>query len=180
MIATPATTATNAASAGQRRRQSTAAMSCVKVGRGPAASSGRAVVTGSPGAAAGEESGNRLHEDLEVEPGAPVLDVEVIPLDAVGKGGVPAQAVDLRPTGQPGLHAMALRVAIDGLLEELDVVQALRPRSDQRHVAAQHVPELRQLVHRRAAQELADRRPAVRPRARAVLPGSTLLTAGGQ
>ena len=40
-------------------------------------------------------------------------------------------------------------------LDELDL---LRPRADEAHVAAEHVPELRQLVEARAPQEAADAR----------------------
>src|SRR4051794_14613207 len=102
----------------------------------PWGASPETAVNASPGAASGQKSGDRLHEDLEVEPGAPVLDVEVIPLDAVGERRVATQPVDLGPAGEPGLHAMTVGVAVDRPLEQLDVVESLGPRADQRHVAA--------------------------------------------
>src|SRR4051794_18213647 len=99
---TPSRTATNAASATQRRRHRTPA----------------SVVIESACAMAGHQCRDRLEQDLEVEPGAPVLDVEVVPLDAVFERGLAAQSVDLRPAGEARLHAVAIRVAVDRLLEE--------------------------------------------------------------
>ena len=66
---------------------------------------------------------------------------------------VAAPAVDLRPAGEAGLHLVAQHVLRNLVLELLDEVRPLGPRPDDRHVAAQHVPELRQLVEVRAAQE---------------------------
>ena len=67
--------------------------------------------------------------------------------------------MDLRPAGDPGQHlepaALALGVA-------LDLVAERRARPDQAHVAADDVPQLRQLVERGAAQKGTDPRdPAV-------------------
>src|SRR4051794_20520616 len=42
-------------------------------------------------AATGKDRGNGQDEDLEVEPGRPILHVIVVPLDPVGKRYVPAQ-----------------------------------------------------------------------------------------
>ncbi len=56
---------------------------------------------------------------------------------------------------------MAVAVAVDVLLEGADEVGALGARPDDRHVAAQDVEELRQLVERQAAHDLADARAAV-------------------
>ena len=69
-----------------------------------------------------------------------------------------AAAGDLPETGDARLgfeHA----AAVPGLVL-LDLVRQRRPRADERHVAAQHVPELRQLVEARLAQNASDRRDA--------------------
>ena len=58
----------------------------------------------------------------------------------------------------PGLHREAAE-PVRGVV--VDLVVDRRPRPDERHVAAQHVPELRQLVQARAAQEAAHARDAV-------------------
>ena len=55
---------------------------------------------------------------------------------------------------------MAEHVLRDAVLELLDEVRSLGPRADDGHVAAQHVPELRQLVDVEAAQQPADPRRA--------------------
>ena len=83
----------------------------------------------------------------------PVLDVVEVVLDALLERGVAAPAVDLRPAGDAGLHLVAQHVLRNAVLELLDEERPLRPRADERHVAAEHVPELRQLVEVRAAQE---------------------------
>src|SRR3990172_4178020 len=89
-----------------------------------------------------EERERRPQQDLRVhEPGA-VLHVPDVELDPLlpGKRGAP---VDLGPAGQAGLDlealALPLRVA-------LDLIGEGRPRPDEAHVAAQDVPDLRQLV----------------------------------
>ena len=104
---------------------------------------------------------DRHHEDLQVERRRPVLDVVVVPLDAVGERGLAAQAADLRPAGDAGLDAMAVGVARQVAPEQRRELGALRARADQAHLAAEHVDELRQLVQRRAAQEAPDARAAV-------------------
>jgi hypothetical protein len=57
--------------------------------------------------------------------------------------------VDLRPTGDPGLD---LEAATLTRRVPLDLVAKGRPRADDAHVAADDVPELRQLVDREAAE----------------------------
>ena len=88
-------------------------------------------------------------------------DVVVVPLDALGERSLPAQAVDLRPAGDPRLDAVAVVVADDVLVEQLDELRALGAGPDQAHLAAQDVQQLRQLVDRGATQEAPDRRAAV-------------------
>src|SRR5215218_3826746 len=128
--------------------------------RPPVTASGDLRAT-SLGVVASEQRRDRHQDDLQVEPERPVLDVVVVPLDPVVERGLPAQPLHLRPAGQTGLDAMAVAVAVDVLLEGADEVRALRARPDDRHVAAQDVEELRQLVERQAAHDLADARAAV-------------------
>ena len=66
----------------------------------------------------------------------------------------------LRPAGDAGLHAVAQHVARDLVLELAHERRPLGARADDRHVAGEHVPDLRQLVERPRAQELADARAA--------------------
>ena len=102
----------------------------------------------------------RQPHDLEVERDRPVLDVVEVVLDALLDRRVAAPAVDLRPAGQARAHLVAQHVLRDPLLELVDEERPLGPRADERHVAAQHVPELRQLVDVGAPQQAADRRAA--------------------
>jgi hypothetical protein len=81
-----------------------------------------------------------------------VLDVPEVELDAL----VPGQRrtpVDLGPAGDPRLDRQAPALAL-GVLLDLDGHRGTR--ADDRHVAAQHVDEVGQLVQRRAAQQRAD------------------------
>src|SRR5918912_2127514 len=109
-----------------------------------------------------EDGGHRHEQDLQVEPEGPVLDVVVVPLDPVRERGLAAQAVDLRPPGDAGLDAVAVLVAADAPLEQLDELRALGARPDNAHLAAQDVEELGQLVDRDPPHEPADRRATVR------------------
>src|SRR5262245_52531879 len=63
---------------------------------------------------------------------------------------------DLRPTGQPRFHQMALGVIRDALFEPLDELRALRARADQTHLASQDVEKLRGLVEMKLADEPPD------------------------
>src|SRR5436305_12947368 len=101
---------------------------------------------------AAQDEPHRPEEDLEIESQRLMLDVPEVELDPLG----PRQrspAVDLRPAGDPGLDgqppALALRVLLDLDLER-------RPRTDDRHFAAQDVPQVAQLVQRISAQHRAD------------------------
>src|SRR3954447_22445801 len=68
-------------------------------------------------AAPGKDGRDGQNEDLEVEPGRPILHVIVVPLDAIGKRDVTAQSLDLGPAGQAGLDAMTVAVAVHPLGE---------------------------------------------------------------
>src|SRR5436305_11460658 len=94
----------------------------------------------------------REPHDLEIERDRPVLDVIEVVLDALLERRVAAPAVDLRPSSDAGLDLVAQHVLRDAVLELLDEERPLRTRADDRHVAAEDVPELRQLVEVESAQ----------------------------
>src|SRR5688572_7458963 len=99
--------------------------------------------------------GNGPDQDAGVErqrPGVDVLDIE---LDPAFEGDV-APALHLPQTRDARPHAEPAHVR--GIGDPLDVTPRQRARSDQRHVATQDVPELRQLVERRPPQEAPERR----------------------
>src|SRR3546814_7673575 len=104
-------------------------------------------------------------QDSEVERERPVLDVEKVvldaPLDLFHGVGLSAPAVHLRPAGDARLHPVARRVGVDGFLVEPPGGLGggrVRARPDQRHVASEHVDELRQLVEAGSSQEAPDPR----------------------
>src|SRR3954468_11715657 len=108
-----------------------------------------------------ERRGDRHQEDLEVEREGPVLDVVVVPLDPVAQGGLPAEPVHLRPSGDAGLDAVAVRIALDPGAEHVDELGPLGARAHEAHLATDDVDQLRQLVEAGAAQEGAEARAAV-------------------
>ena len=95
-----------------------------------------------------------FEDDEEVERDRQVLDVEEVVLQLLhrvfdaGAVGV----AHLRPAGQAGLDDVALAVERNLAVKLLHELRALGPRPHEAHVAAQHVPQLRQLVEPRAAQ----------------------------
>src|SRR3954454_6887995 len=60
---------------------------------------------------------DREDEDLHVESQRPVLDVVVVPLDAVRERGLASQPVDLGPAGDARPDPQAVVVALDVALE---------------------------------------------------------------
>ena len=74
-------------------------------------------------------------------------DVVVVPLDALVERRLPAQAVHLCPPGDSRLHPVAVAIADDAFAEQLDELGPLGARSDEAHLAAQDVDELRKLVN---------------------------------
>src|SRR5687767_3560135 len=96
--------------------------------------------------------------DFQIQGYGPVLDVIEVVLDALLERGVAAPAVDLRPAGDAGLHLVAQHVLRNAVLELLDEERPLRARTDDRHIALQHVPELRQLIEVELAQPAPERR----------------------
>ena len=61
--------------------------------------------------------------------------------------------VDLRPAGDAGLHAMPLAVIGNLLGKSLHEFGPLRPRADQRHLSAQHIEKLGELIEPQPAKK---------------------------
>src|SRR5947208_16442041 len=98
---------------------------------------------------AAEERARSAQQDLGVDAGRAALDVPEVELDALGPRESRA-AVDLRPTGDAGLDVEAVALPVVVLL---DLVAERRPGADDRHLAADDVPELRHLVEREPAEQ---------------------------
>src|SRR5437763_5681334 len=98
---------------------------------------------------AAEEGARRAQQDLQVDERRAVLDVPEVELDPL-RPGEPRPAVDLRPARDPGpdIEPVALPLVV-----LVDLVTERRPWSDDRHLAADDVPELRQLVQRQPPQD---------------------------
>src|SRR5438034_1398901 len=90
-------------------------------------------VISASGRAGAHDGAERFERDLQIEPEGPVLDVPVVPLDPIGERGLSPEAVDLRPTRDARLHAMAIVVAIDVLAEHVDELRPFRAGTDQAH-----------------------------------------------
>ena len=88
---------------------------------------------------------------------AAVADVEDVVAQLVARMREVA-AAELRQAGHPGPDHEARRVVADLAHRRREEHRPDRPRADQVHVAADDVPELRDLVELRALQEAADRR----------------------
>ena len=103
-----------------------------------------------------EERQRRPQQNRKIDLRRAVLDVPDVELDPIGpwERGAP---LHLRPAGEPGsdLEPAALVSVV-----LLDLVAKRRARPDDAHVAAQDVPELRQLVDRRTPENAADARDA--------------------
>src|SRR6516162_5043098 len=96
-----------------------------------------------------EHQPDRSDQDLDVEPQASRPHILDVPRDRLGKAEI-AAPVGLRQPGDPWFdrefhHLLGGVVGLD--------LGKLRTWSDQTHVAGQHVPEIRQLVHRELAQD---------------------------
>src|SRR5262249_31401422 len=106
--------------------------------------------------AAPAELAERAPEDLQVEPEGPVVEVPEVQVDSLRPADRLAP-VHLRPAGDARLdrQAAAVVVGVAG-----DLLDEIRARPDEAHLAAQHVPELRQLIEAGAAEESAGARDA--------------------
>src|SRR5262245_42020 len=98
---------------------------------------------------------HRVEQDRQVEEQRLVLDVEQVVLELLHRV-LEARAVpiiDLRPARQPGLDDVALAEVGDLRRQLVDEHRPLGPRADDRHLADEHVEELRQLVEPRPPYE---------------------------
>ena len=97
---------------------------------------------------------NRRREDHQVETERPVVDVvEVEP--SIGAEVRIVACLHLPQTGHTGWHAQSVEQSV---VELRHLVGQRRPRPHEAHLAAQHVPQLRQLVERRGAKHTSDAR----------------------
>src|SRR5690606_28378517 len=64
--------------------------------------------------------------------------------------------VDLRPAGDAGLHTVTHAVVRNFLREIVDEHRTFRARTDEAHIADEHVDDLRDLINAGAAHKAAD------------------------
>ena len=106
-----------------------------------------------------EHLDGRAQYDAYVEPNAPVLDIPDVALHApFHLPQLTRLAPESRHLGPPGdarLHKVAHHVLVDERAVYLGMVEHVRARAHNAHVAAQHVEELRQLVDVGLAHEVA-------------------------
>ena len=91
-----------------------------------------------------DHGGEGLEQDHDVTPQGPVLDVLVVEPGPLVDRRVAAQPVHLGQTRETDGHAVTVVVAGHVHLELLDEERALGPGPDERHVALQDVPQLRE------------------------------------
>src|SRR5439155_14790459 len=109
----------------------------------------------SPSTLAEEHDPDGLDEDQQIEQERMVLDVEKIVLEFLDRlFQIAAIGVAyLRPAGEPGLDAVPDRVERDLLGKRADKRGPLGSRTDEAHLPAQDIDQLRQLVNARMAHE---------------------------
>ena len=100
-----------------------------------------------------EQHANCAGEDAQVQPQTPVLDVGEIKVHVELKRGTVA-CRNLPQTRDARFHVQSPELV---KFVVVDLVDRMRPRSDQAHLPAQHVPELREFVEAVAADDTADR-----------------------
>src|SRR5262249_10257276 len=104
----------------------------------------------------------RQENQSDVEPESGTLHVQTIESELARPRDV-ARRVDVRQPGEARPHRLTLRIA-GNLIERdqptvaahVDFAWTEWPRSDEAHIAAEDVYELRQFVHRRGAQHAPD------------------------
>jgi DNA-binding transcriptional LysR family regulator len=98
----------------------------------------------------------RLPENSKVQPEAPVAYVPQVRLDAllheIDGRSLAAEAIHLSPPADAGFHVISKCVVCHDPLIFGVVGDRMRPRPNQRHAAAEHIEELRQLVDARSPQ----------------------------
>ena len=95
----------------------------------------------------------RLHQDLDVQPQAPLVDVLDIQADHLVEIPDLVPSAHLPQAGDSRLDADPLAVLV---LVPGDLLRRRRARPHQAHLPSQHVPELGQLVQAHPAEKLAD------------------------
>lgn len=95
-------------------------------------------------------NGNRLQQDIEVQPKGPVIDVPDVPFDQTGKRDV-AAAPNLPESGdaRPDLQALKLFEVLF-----LDLLDRKRSRTNKTHFSPQDINNLGQLIQTILPQEL--------------------------
>lgn len=90
---------------------------------------------------------NESHgENVGIQRQGPISNVINIVTQSFFEAGVAAPAVDLRVAGDAGAHRVANVVADVFFSEFAGEFGPFGPRSDQTHIAAQDIPELRKLI----------------------------------
>ena len=104
------------------------------------------------------QRGERLRADRQVDGEVSVPQVPEVVREpvggALGVGGV--VAAELRPARDAGLDQEAASQERNRLLQHANELRPLRARADDRHLALEHVPELRQLVEVGLPEKAAD------------------------
>src|SRR5688572_14670380 len=102
---------------------------------------------------------DRFEENEEVQRQRQVLDVVQVVLQLLERAfyAVGVVVADLRPSCYSRFEDVTLTVERDLVRQTRYEFGALGPRADQTHLATEHVPQLRQFVEPRPAQESADR-----------------------
>src|SRR5690349_17620777 len=107
------------------------------------------------GAGTGDHGPRRSHQDLEVEPQGPVVDVFEVHLHPVVEARDLIAAAQLPQTRDAGTDA---QLALVPETVAVELVRERGTRSDERHVAFQHAPKLRELIEAVLAEEASHRR----------------------
>lgn len=102
----------------------------------------------------------REEDNLDVEPERPVLDIPDVSADALFHLpqllGLAAESRNLSPTRDTRLGEMANHVFVYQAAVYLSVMQHVRTRTHDAHVALQHVDKLRELIDVRLSHEVAE------------------------
>src|SRR5580692_11928215 len=101
-----------------------------------------------------EQHANRAGENAQVQAQAPVLDVSEIEVHVEFERRTVARG-NLPETRDARLHIQATELV---KFVVIDLIDGMRPRSNQAHVSAQHVPELRKLIEAVATDDAPDAR----------------------
>src|SRR6185436_16619859 len=98
----------------------------------------------------------RHHQNVGIQRQRPIADIVNIVAKSLFEAGVAPPAVDLRVAGNAGPDGMAEIVAAMFFAELSGKFRTLGAGTDEAHVAAQHIPELRQFVKAGAPEKISD------------------------